>query len=317
MKRVIGYMVLSALGMASEASEGDIESVAERLIIQTLEKQYLIDQENIKNRQVKVEKVEAFQGEHAADFTISVDISYDNYNSLGYTATTRERRQYTVGLEQVEGVWQIIDYRYINPFVPQKTIEPNKTKTATELELKPLHLDENADPHSYNDVLTSVYNRYAAVNYAKQYVFNYNPSYRVFSGAGGDCTNFTSQSLRYGGWEDDGSVDRTDVSNWFYHSLYQSYTWVNAHYFAVFHQNSGRSTNVTSTCDIKLGDIISADWDQDGELDHTMIVTQIDSANSCLPYLTYHSTDTLNKSMVLMPTDADYYGWHVNYNENP
>lgn len=44
-----------------------------------------------------------------------------------------------------------------------------------------------------------------AVNYARRYWgpndSNYNPAYRNYNGSGGDCTNFVSQALNWGGWQ--------------------------------------------------------------------------------------------------------------------
>jgi hypothetical protein len=114
------------------------------------------------------------------------------------------------------------------------------------------------------------YNGNSAALYARQYALHYNPSYRSWSS---DCTNFASQSVKAGGWVYDYGWYH-DPHNWWYNFLNQTWTWVNAHYFWWFNYYSGRSYLVTSTCNLDLGDIVSADWNRDYYVDHQMIVTK-------------------------------------------
>jgi hypothetical protein len=144
------------------------------------------------------------------------------------------------------------------------------------------------------------YNYNAAVNYALTYwgpyESNYNSSYRVYSA--NDCTNFTSQVLRAGGWQFvDG--DRTLSSSWYYGSFTwtTSYSWAGAHNFNQFFQQSGRGWAAKYFSDMYLGDILQADWGPtpDGNISHSMVVTA--KASDGTIYLTYHSNNTRNRSI--------------------
>ncbi|MDQ3817164.1 MAG: amidase domain-containing protein [Acidobacteriota bacterium] len=160
---------------------------------------------------------------------------------------------------------------------------------------------------------TGYLNRSAIVNYAYAYWYNYNPNYRRFDGntQGGDCTNFVSQALRAGGW--------TNVPGWYqynfvwwYDWLNQSYTWTSANYWFQFTNSRPRGTIARYISDLQPGDILQADWDRDGRIDHSMIVTKKDSYGNI--YLTYHSNSTLNKSFYSIYSanpNATYYGWRL------
>lgn len=141
------------------------------------------------------------------------------------------------------------------------------------------------------------YNPNAAVNYALTYVFNYNPAYRVY--AENDCTNFTSQALRAGGWPFDETGTRTEPDTWYYgnYTWTTSYSWAAAHNFNLFFKQSGRGMAAQYFSDLLTGDLVQADWGPtpDGNISHSMIVTALDVNNRA--YLTYHSTNTKNRSL--------------------
>lgn len=79
------------------------------------------------------------------------------------------------------------------------------------------------------------YNRTAAINYADTYATSYNPDYKTF---GADCTNYTSQCLKNGGYSYVKTwAPRTDLSAWWYNNNgtirntsddTNSYTWTRA-----------------------------------------------------------------------------------------
>lgn len=121
----------------------------------------------------------------------------------------------------------------------------------------------------------------------------YNPSYRDFSanGGGGDCTNFISQSLRNGGW-----LFKTgfyqDNNNWWYGLVTQTYTWAGAQNWSIFAPQ--RTTRLANVWDMRIADVLQYDSDHDGKKDHTMLVTKWTSSEI---YMTFHTTNTLNKSL--------------------
>lgn len=152
--------------------------------------------------------------------------------------------------------------------------------------------------HSTRDIrLAQVtgYNWQAAINYALQYWDNYNTSYREYSN---DCTNFTSQALRAGGWAYDTTGDRTQPDTWYYGSFTAttSYSWAGAHNFNLFFKQSGRGRAATYFSDLWEGDLVQADFGPtpDGNISHSMIVTAL--ANGA-PLLTYHTNDTKNRPL--------------------
>jgi hypothetical protein len=167
------------------------------------------------------------------------------------------------------------------------------------------------------------YSAQQAEAYARRYWYPYNGSYRNFENTGtegGDCTNFTSQVLRAGGWGDVGGwLDRTDATAWWYGSMTQTYTWVGAHkfYFFARDHSQGRASRATNVYYMLSGDILQADLNRDGYVDHSTVVTKTDSNG--MPYLTYHTSPNLDvpftefqrRVIASYGTDAYYHGWFV------
>lgn len=142
----------------------------------------------------------------------------------------------------------------------------------------------------------AAYNYTAMADYAKRYWSNYNTAYRAYTN---DCTNFISQAMRAGGWGFVGSGywDRTDNSKWYYGSYTwtTSYSWAGAENWYWFARNSGRTYGLSSVWYMGLADVLQIDFDRNGNIDHTMIVTKVDLAGQ--RYMTYHTNNTLNRSL--------------------
>ncbi|MFI9202223.1 amidase domain-containing protein [Streptomyces sp. NPDC053048] len=157
----------------------------------------------------------------------------------------------------------------------------------------------------------SGYDYRAMAAYAEKYWRNYNPEYRKFNDAGGDCTNFISQALRAGGWKNaPGSA--SDYRTWWYDSKAQSTSWVGANEWSWFTLNAKRATNLSNVYKMDVGDIMQMDFDGDGSKDHSMITTYRSRAG--IPYLTYHSTNTYRKSVasiIASNPDAVYYAYRT------
>ena len=162
---------------------------------------------------------------------------------------------------------------------------------------------------------TVYYNAQAAVNYALQYVYNYNSQYRSYSN---DCTNFTSQALRAGGWTyDQTGGDRTASDVWYYtsYSWTTSYTWAGAHNFYQFFKQSGRGYMAGTFSELIKGDLVQADWGPtpDGNISHSMVVTDVANGTA---FVTYHSTNTRNRSLDDLRASnpgTNWYGLLMNY----
>lgn len=140
---------------------------------------------------------------------------------------------------------------------------------------------------------------YAAMSWYAEYYWgpteaNYNHSYRVFSDVGGDCTNFISQIMRYGGWTDVTGFYRDDNA-WWYNSLNQTWTWVNVGYWYTFAVLRSHRTILLAYPELMgQADVLQMDFTNDGSKDHSMLASYVTSSGI---YLTYHTTNTLRRSL--------------------
>jgi hypothetical protein len=166
---------------------------------------------------------------------------------------------------------------------------------------------------------TGTYNKTAAAAYAVKHATVYNTaSYRTYTA--NDCTNFISQCLKAGGWSETGtSLSRTSNTTWLYSSLgesFTSYTWAGAHNHYFFHKETARSVAGAYISDLRLGDIMQVSFNGDGQIGHTVIVSKEDTNGT--DYVSYHSTNTLNKPVTQFLSDvratspsALFYVWLV------
>ncbi|GAA2581388.1 hypothetical protein GCM10010304_23990 [Streptomyces roseoviolaceus] len=158
----------------------------------------------------------------------------------------------------------------------------------------------------------TTYDYKAMAAYAEKYWNVYNKDYPDFSGhgAGGDCTNFVSQSLKAGGWKHmPGYV--YDYTKWFGNADIQSDSFVGVNEWSWFAQNSKRTKPLANVYQLEVGDVLQVDFDKDGSKDHTMIVTYKSGGE---PYVTYHSTNTLRRSvasLVASYPNAYYYAYRT------
>ncbi|MET8446538.1 amidase domain-containing protein [Streptomyces sp. NPDC005209] len=147
-------------------------------------------------------------------------------------------------------------------------------------------------------VSASGYNRTKAVAYAVKYGKHRNTHYRAYSS--NDCTNFASQVMTAGGWKQAGRITyrRSDNRYWFYGpgAMWNttSYSWTAAENWYWFAKKSHRTRLMSSVWDAAIGDVIQADWNHDGQIDHTMIVTK-DTGRDLL--VTYHTRNQVNTSL--------------------
>jgi hypothetical protein len=124
-------------------------------------------------------------------------------------------------------------------------------------------------------VASASYNYYNMIVYAATWFNGHNWQYNNYDGSTGDCTNFVSQALAAGGWQQVGSGffwERTDSSKW-YHSNPDSYTWSGAQNFFWFATGSGRTYELAYLASMGPADVMQIDWNHDGTIDHTALVT--------------------------------------------
>lgn len=97
---------------------------------------------------------------------------------------------------------------------------------------------------------------------------------------------------------------------WWYASDDQTRTWTASDWFYSFSPN--RATLAPYVSDLRVGDVLQIDWEGNGSVDHTAVVTKKDSNNKL--YLTYHSNNRLDKPFTeiqLAYPLAKYYAWKL------
>ncbi len=137
---------------------------------------------------------------------------------------------------------------------------------------------------TYNDNITNDYaiSTYAAqhfnikngVAYAEKYAWSANTNQYHYIGEWKDCTNFVSQILEQGGYNQVGGFSK--YSGWWYNKakLTYSHSWSSAQNFMKYWGHSSLYRNFyLFSKDIRVGDIIAADYNDDGGFNHMGFVT--------------------------------------------
>lgn len=118
------------------------------------------------------------------------------------------------------------------------------------------------------------YDRATAVNYARRWALGRNPVYYNFENIGGDCTNFTSQSI-YAGAK---IMNFTPVMGWYYRSSYdRTPSWTGVEYlynFLVNNQSVGPFAHVVSQSEVEPGDIVQLGTSS-GDFYHSPVITAV------------------------------------------
>ena len=143
------------------------------------------------------------------------------------------------------------------------------------------------------------YNRDRAVEYARRWALTRNPLFLDFTGRGGDCTSFVSQSVFAGC----GVMDFTPTFGWYYvTSDNRAPAWAGVDEFFNFitgapqFVNAGGNTgprgfNVTDGRVIDRGDVIQLANDR-GEFYHSLLISEL-TDNDIL--VCAHSDDALDR----------------------
>lgn len=157
------------------------------------------------------------------------------------------------------------------------------------------------------------YNRQAAVDYANYWWDKYNPRFPSFQD---DCTNFISQCLYAGGAPMRGFSDR--AQGWWMIGTPErwSYSWSVSHSLRWYLETSKKgliATRVYSIDKLEIGDVIFYDFQGDGRIDHSTIVTRIDNG---IPYVNAHTMNSKNRHYAYEDSSAytplmEYYFFHI------
>ncbi|MFC7440214.1 amidase domain-containing protein [Laceyella putida] len=159
------------------------------------------------------------------------------------------------------------------------------------------------------------YNPIAARDYAyKWWNKRNNKEYGYYSRVSGgcencwpDCTNFVSQAIKAGGIQ-----ERRTGTYWYYSDQKPSYAWGVANSF--YKHFKDRAQQVKDWKDLSVGDVVSIDFDHDGDIEHSAIITRIGRHDV---YVTQHSSD--KKDSPISPwllAGYDVYAWKMSTANN-
>ncbi|MFJ5558385.1 amidase domain-containing protein [Streptomyces sp. NPDC093250] len=257
--------------------------------------------------------------------TETTTLTYDRVRGDEPRTTGFQARHRLTFRADQRGNWRLTDIRESDddqlavnqPVTPMVASSPSPTPSAAAAAnttpSAPRAAITRPAPSAPKTLTGGAYDYKAMAAYAEKYWRDYNPDYPSFDGqgAGGDCTNFVSQSLKAGGWKHvPGYV--YDYTRWFGNAEIQSHSFVGVNEWSWFAQNSQRVTSLANVYQMDVGDVLQVDFDGDGSKDHTMVVTYRSAQG--VPYLTYHSTNTLRRSVssiIASYPNAAYYAYRT------
>ncbi|POX49861.1 hypothetical protein C3488_16440 [Streptomyces sp. Ru72] len=256
------------------------------------------------------------KGRHATvDVTETTTLTYEKATGNGPRTTGFQAHHQLTFRADRQGTWQLTGIRDTDAGMAVNTLSKPSVKA-------PATADDGGMPNAPRAATTrnpvavpktgTAYNYKAMAAYAEKYWKVYNKDYPDYNGhgAGGDCTNFVSQSLKAGGWKHvPGYV--YDYTKWFGNADIQSDSFVGVNEWSWFAQNSKRTKPLANVYQLEVGDVLQMDFDRDGSKDHTMIVTY---KSGGVPYVTYHSNNTLRRSvasLIASYPNAYYYAYRT------
>ncbi len=191
-----------------------------------------------------------------------------------------------VVLTFTNGKWMIESWKEKGPF----GLYPRWYREQPSEQTEPII---NIDSSISNKILIT-YNRTAAKNYAHAHVFSPSSNYPDYSSYGGDCTNFVSQCLQAGGWNQVSSGSY----KWFHlpgytspppSGIHRSPSWTAADYLKTYIANSGSIVLASyPLSSMEIGDVVHLI--SGGSAYHTMLVTKkIGSGSSSRTFVTYRN----------------------------
>jgi hypothetical protein len=232
--------------------------------------------------------------------------------------------------------WTLTDARYLpkGPIPPLTQLTPGSAPSRE-------HRVDIADPdlgppssiERSADVRRAVKNRgirAADGRYDYQMMINWailwwngrSPDYPNFHDAGGDCTNFVSQCMSYGGWEYIGPPGQATRSKWFPGKTVDtcSFTWGGANPFHSFARlYSGRMRLIDNIWYLVGSEVIQYDFSGNGTIDHTQFVRRYFYDEHTLEiYMTQHDDDYFDKPLseilaTLQRTDPNFKSYGLQH----
>jgi hypothetical protein len=248
--------------------------------------------------------------------TETTTLTYDEVRGDEPRTTGFQARHELTFTADRRGDWQLTGIRDTDPGIAVNTLAKPSVQAPTvddTMPSAPRAATTYPAPAKPKTLTGTTLDYKAMAAYAEKYWRNYNQDYPDLGGwgAGGDCTNFVSQSLKAGGWKHvPGYV--YDYTRWFGNAEIQSHSFVGVNEWSWFAQNSKRTTSLTHVYQMDVGDVLQLDFDKDGSKDHTMIVSY--RSPQGMPYLTYHTTNTYRRSLasiIASDPNAAYYAYRT------
>ena len=140
-----------------------------------------------------------------------------------------------------------------------------------------------------------MYNRQKAIKYAHKWWNKRNPLFYDFENLGGDCTNFISQCLYYGGFD-------MYYYDWYYRNLNnRSFSWTGVNEFFNFLINNKNELypigRVVDISQVETGDIVQLVL-YGKVYHHTMLITKILGEKTLSNiYITCHTLDQIDRRL--------------------
>ena len=138
-----------------------------------------------------------------------------------------------------------------------------------------------------------VYDRNAAVQYAKKWAYGRNPAFYDFSRIGGDCTNFASQCIYAGA----GVMNFTPVFGWYYLSANdRTASWTGVEYlyrFLTENESAGPYAKEVPLSELEIGDVVQLGRET-GDFYHSPVVVGFARGQILVAA---HSYDAYNKPL--------------------
>lgn len=142
-----------------------------------------------------------------------------------------------------------------------------------------------------------MYDRDAAVAYAREWAFGRNPRYMNFQGIGGDCTNFISQCLHAGG----APMNFTKDLGWYFNTAHdRAAAWTGVEYlyrFLTGESRPGPKGKAIPIVEIQPGDLIQLSFLK-GQFSHSLLVVgigEVPAPDNVL--IATHSNDSLDRPL--------------------
>ena len=149
-------------------------------------------------------------------------------------------------------------------------------------------------------IVTKPYNRERTVEYALKWALSRNPLFYDFTGGGGNCTNFVSQSILAGAL----TMNPTEIFGWYYTNLNDrspSWTGVREFYefmcgigdFAPAPDRVGPFCEEVGREEIRIGDVVQL-ANSRGQFYHSLLVTGFRDGDILI---SAQSNDALNRPL--------------------